>query len=820
MAEPSEAPQMTLTDDGRVHMLDRTGSPVIVARGDVDNALAAGYGLEGSGSVAQRQLERERGTLGQQALTAGEGALEGATFGLGTAAAVDLLGDDYRQAALERRQVNPNAHLVGQVAGAVAPVALSGGSSLAARGLAGVGAPARGAAALGSLAERGAARLVGGLGTGTLGRAAARGIELGAAGATEGALQGLGGSIADAALQDTEWTADKALAAMADGAWYGLGTGGAVGAGSSVISSAGKAALSKMMGGKGFQQSVKELAESRAVKQVTGNNAAIYNELTKFGANPERINRVGRKILDRDLPITGSLDDAARAVDQQTASAVERMKGVAKRLDDAGVKVDAKEVLGRVDDQIAKLKAVEIGDYQAVAAKLEDTIAPFRRAVEGPGAAGARRVTRGPDGKRVLSELGGKEYSFTDIWELRKKLDDTIKWSSRQANPATDALKQLRAEFDDSLTRTLEGKAGTADDLLAKGAETPQGASAVRSLRDEWKAAKEDFSDFKTIADGIDEQRNRMQKNRWLSPSDYGVAGGSANLLGTIAGISTGSLGIGALTGMATSAVGGLAHKFIRERGSGIIAKMADRIAKSELRNTTAARVLAGLEKPSRLATRAETLRKNNERRKERFTSALDHVQRFTQDAEYADAQMRDAFGEIAAEQPEVAQKMMMGLSGDMAYLASIAPQGLSNGAKSFTPLKEKPSYTKDQQRRFLSAVQALSDPGSVAEDLAEGDIDLDAITALQVRRPREYADLREKVMLACAEREDELPYKRVNFLSLAFNFAGDESHEPGTIAAIQASVPPAQHPGPSSTAIPPDAGENLTLPNEAALGA
>jgi hypothetical protein len=157
-----------------------------------------------------------------------------------------------------------------------------------------------------------------------------------------------------------------------------------------------------------------------------------------------------------------------------------------------------------------------------------------------------------------------------------------------------------------------------------------------------------------------------------------------------------------------------------------------------------------------------------------------------------------------------------------MAYLASKAPKPLTNGAKSWTPLKEKKTFTKDEQREFLEVVEALADPASVAEDLAHGELNLDAIEALKIRRPREYADLREKVMIACDSREEELPFKRVNYLSLAFDFAGDESHEPATIAAIQASGPasPPNKPGPASTKLNPDIPEAITLPNEAALGA
>lgn len=783
MAEPAvnREPQMALNDKGRVHMLDG-GVPVTVDEADVQDALAAGYALETPEGVQARQVQRERSTLGQKVLTAGEGALESATLGIGTYGAVELLGDDYRQAALERREVNPRSHLAGQVVGSIAPVLASGGTSLAARGLATVGAPARGAAALGSLAERSAARLLAGR------PVLSRAVGVGAAGAVEGAAFGLGSSLADSALQDTEWTADKAMSAMADGAWYGLAGGAAIGGGSAIIGRAGKAALAKMVGGRSLKEAAADFAETRAVKSVTGNNAAIYNELTDFGKYPDRINRVGRKILDRELPLNGNLDDAARAVEAQTDDAVQRMKAVAADLDTAGVKVDARGVLGKVDEQLKKLRSVDLGDYKAVARKLDNAVKPFREAVEGT-VDEAGNVVKAP-----------KEYSFTEFWDLRKKLDDTIRWSSRQANPATDALKELRKSFDDALTDTVTKTADDAAQRLAQNAADPDAVRALGDMKKRWLGAKEDFADFKTIADGIDTQRIAQQKNRFISPSDYGAAATGANILGTLVGISTGSVGIGALTSMATGAAGALGHKLIRERGAGVLAKLADRISQMELRTTTAARVIAGLEKPSRIATRAAVLHDQSEDRASRFRSAYQHVRQFTTDPEYAAGHLQQTFAEVGLEQPEVAHKMMQGLSSDMAYLRAKMPAPLTNGVKSFTPLKEKQTFTKDQQKEFLSIVEALVDPSSVAEDMAHGKLNLDAVEALKVRRPREFSDLRDKVMIACAEREDEMPYARKNMLSLAFDFAADESMEPAMIAAIQASSPsmaPQNKPGP-----------------------
>jgi len=127
----------------------------------------------------------------------------------------------------------------------------------------------------------------------------------------------------------------------------------------------------------------------------------------------------------------------------------------------------------------------------------------------------------------------------------------------------------------------------------------------------------------------------------------------------------------------------------------------------------------------------------------------------------------------------------------DMAYLASKAPKGFSAGAKSFQPLKETRSYSRDEQIKLTKIATALANPAQAVEDIAEGRIDLDVIEALRVRRPIVFEGLRDKVMAECAAAKDKLPFARRNYLSMVFNFTGDPSLDPSTMAEIQASAPP-----------------------------
>src|SRR5687767_1426731 len=110
--------------DGRAHLFDETGNAVSVDEGELQQALASGFRPQSREEYEQRAIAKERGTLGQQAITAGEGALRGVTFGLGTAAAAALGGEEYAQAARERAAVNPTTAVAGEVAGAIAPALL------------------------------------------------------------------------------------------------------------------------------------------------------------------------------------------------------------------------------------------------------------------------------------------------------------------------------------------------------------------------------------------------------------------------------------------------------------------------------------------------------------------------------------------------------------------------------------------------------------------------------------------------------------------------------------------------------------------------
>lgn len=186
--------------------------------------------------IAAYDKQKKYGTLPQQAATAAEGALRGASVGLSTPV-LKALGDDSKE-QLARQEINPRLAMGSELAGAVAPIVLSGGEAApaeagtAAKLLRAATAGPRAVATLGRAAEGVAARSVG---EGLLGRT----VGALASGAAEGAAFGAGGAVSDASLHDEDLTAERVIAGAGNGALFGGVAGGALSLAGSGVRAAG-----------------------------------------------------------------------------------------------------------------------------------------------------------------------------------------------------------------------------------------------------------------------------------------------------------------------------------------------------------------------------------------------------------------------------------------------------------------------------------------------------------------------------------------------------------------------------------------------------
>lgn len=216
------------------------------------------------------------------------GVGQGATMGLSTPLLIKTVGafSDPQGEALARHSLagyaDTPANEIGKLAGLAAGTYLMPG---------------------GTAIENGVTRLMPEA-TGILGSAAKSAVSMGARGAYEGAIAGLGNAVEDASIQNRPLTAEALLIGMGEGSALGFGIGGAIGGTSSLASSA--------------KDSVAKALSSRAES----------NLLSKLGVGKTTVERMA----ESPGGVAGSLKDAHEMLDREglgLASNPAKLKAVA-----------------------------------------------------------------------------------------------------------------------------------------------------------------------------------------------------------------------------------------------------------------------------------------------------------------------------------------------------------------------------------------------------------------------------------------------------------------------------------------------------------
>lgn len=795
----------------RVAMLDSTGAPVTVASGDLRQAIESGFSVEDPAAGEMRRVKRERGTLGEQALTAVEGAARGVSLGTSDALAGAVLGDEYSTRARQRQEVNPLTAGGSEILGGIGAAVASGGTGALARGAAftPAGLTARAGAAAERLVGRGATAL--GLGEGTLARMATRAAQVGASGATEGALYGAGSEISKAALENTDLTAEKLLS----GAYREAKFGGLLGAGMGAGGVAASKAAERLMGGTSLQERARRLASKSALDAV-GFQGTDYRKLTgrKVGqAAEDRIDQVGQDLLEyrfKEGPLKGqklftgakkaedyvddltfAREETGNAIGQQRAKADRFIKASPELAEDLGA--STRDYLKRVDDEILQpLKSSLSPTAQRQAKRVETELAQIRERVEAPPAMVRMNGT---------TELRPRQpLTFSELEDFRKRMGDIV-YPQRPAGgglappPPAHAVHLQKAER--MLTDMM-------DDKIAKAfASAGEDASKFKEL-------KRQFSSIKDVEAVANKAAGQQRGNRSVSPSDYAVGLGTAISM----------LASGNVAGLALGGASAIAHKLLRERGRSVIAQMAQHVATLDDEAVGAIRKIAGEvgKAPRRAIQSAEAIDR-------RYDDLSSSVEKYQSDPKHAQEVLASNVEQIAGRYPELAAAVQNKIQGDYQYLAQQMPGRLSRADASLTPeasakMARVPHAAK---AKIVNIATALERPNSILTDLANGRVPREKIEAIKARRPEIFAEMRTMVMKHVATQEEEIPYLERVQLSLAFDFSGDKSLAPKAIASIQAdnSTPPSEDqknpPGGVSSLNPQQAQEGASLPSQRA---
>lgn len=692
---------------------------------------------------------------------------------------------------VSRDSVHPFAHGLGTAAGIIAPALFSGGTAVAAEGLAGrelallgaagaeeaIGAGAvKGAQSIGqrmaaaglgdalrytpgglvnaagNLAERQVAGLLGEGFAGRVGSQIARG-------STEGFLYGTAEEVSRNVAHDTPLTAERVLAAGGEGALMGGLVGGTLGAGSHLVGG-----LADRVGG---SSTVKDFVTNKAGKFLGIESAELATEAGQRKAH-------GMMSLLKELGV--DLGDKP-----------EVLKSAGKRAQDtfASVRNDIVEQVGK------EAPSVRV-DFNAFVKDVQDNILREYR-----GTATGEKIIANLEKKleAMQSHFGnpGAEFAggkWSHVGEAANGNNGFASNLKRAQIEAQNLNMEMRAEFGTNPVKN----ALTPENLAMKrfvGAWETQLKNAIQRAEDmapELKGAAQRY-EAASVGFGTAKELEKLADKRIAMGAKSASGFDTASVMGAVASMNPHVMAAVAAKQAANAIVDRFAPTLTQKAYDMLMAgKLAqtsqgmDKLVRSGLNS------FFGGVKNSAGEGVAAVRRKN-----EKGFSRADYEQAYNRTLQLTSpehAQTVQKYAQIVAQtNPVVAENMVKSYQTASQYLKNSMP-GLSISGMNLagTP---KMAGLSAQEMTFLTRDSLVKDPKSILGLLSSGQISQDAVDTLKAVYPNFYDNMIETTMEFVQDtiREGkELPFEKVIQLSTLTGQPMLECMEPECISAIQAA--------------------------------
>lgn len=702
-----------------------------------------------------------------------ESALSSASFGL-TDQAYAALGADFKEALRERRRRNKTSAVLGEITGVIAPLLLSGGSSLLAKGAQVAGKGVATAGKVGLATEKLTAKALTGLIKETGKRKFARevlkkSVAKGAGSAVEGTFYGVGKLVEENALGNADFNAENLIAYGGKSALFG----GFVGAGLGGLGKSVSIVIPKFKGNKLVGAGVKKIDNfSQNMTNPT------YNSMKLAGFADNEI----EKILLQQPKMAKNIPEVL--------GKVMRSEGVGKSLiSNKGLLDNSKKYLNKVGEDIGKvLKRIddEVFDksfypqINDIAEKQIDELVLLKKRFQRPDGASLNKEAAGYI-NRIDDEIEG-------IW--KKDLLNTKNYTAQQ-------LQELKTQYHSMSKFHKTGELTIKDEI---------NRVMGRSVRDELvafankvdsplgKELQTSLTDYNSLATFVDKFNKKI--------------GGQTNFdrLRDV------FFGLGAYTlGMSPTSPGGIlamTYAFSKsdlknkmmvlaniERGNtkvtGNIFKSVDKFFKKVGKFDPKIPALSAkllTDNPLAKKTKGELILGKPKDEREAIVNMADNMDKIKQNPYFASKVLLDA--NLQAGAPETYQQVRQVAGRAMVFLDSKLPRKTEN----INPFIKKSYPSSDQEiYKFKKYVQAVQDPMSVLKDLNNGNLSREGIEAVRYVYPIIYQEMQSSVYEALEKAGGETSYKQRLQLGILMDMPTDLALEPQAIQGLQALYKEAQ---------------------------
>lgn len=402
----------------QVNVVSPTGQAGTVAKEQLADLLQQGYTLESDQRGHERLLQSQYGSSPLQAGL--EGAARGATFGLSDLA-LPALGSD-EEGLAERRSRNPLAAGIGEAAGTVAGIGLTG---------LGGAAGAAGEAAFS--------------GSGLLARAGAAAVRTG----IEGAAMGAGQGISDVALAKDPMSAEAIVGQISHRVLVGAGLGAATGAAGTLASAGLGAAIGKA------GQVARKVADKLQDELVDDSGGALAS------AEPA----LRTEVMSMAKPEL----EAAKAAEQTAIDTTRAQQGAALAKDLETFRYDVRSELFKIKEQLPRGQGL-VKEMIRPEAQLHGVIGDLKTLAEDPS------IALGPL-RRIEQQLG-KMGDLLPDGTVKPTMDRLASLQDRIANLTGDATSPRLEALDARLEQlTAAPKATPHIDAMAGAAGAAVGGA-------------------------------------------------------------------------------------------------------------------------------------------------------------------------------------------------------------------------------------------------------------------------------------------------------------------------------------------------------
>lgn len=755
-------------DAGKLGRLDAEAAMSALARGSVSLAT--------EGELHHAKVEKEYGGVGGTLAATGEGAARGLTMGLSDPAAIEaaraLGGDESAEHVREHleggKEASPWASGTAELAGAAAPLLLSGGAaapleageaaegaSALVRGVRAAGALPRATAGIGHAIERGGAALLGEGAESLGGRLAQAVLPKAAAGAAEGAAYGAGSAISEHALNggDHELTAEQLLAAAGHGAIFGSALAGGLGAGGELASSAigglTDLASEKLAASGGIRGFLEEQADKQGWRSLSP--AKKFTEQAEARAGG--VAAVGRTLRDEGIFEASSLREAARAPSDLLPRVTEAKERIGAELGDvmtkSGATIPAADIFRPIQDIIDR-EGAKAG-FGHIASSLEE----YRNDLA--------------DKLGIIDST--EQVPVQELFKQRRALDELVYKEGGPMNPTArvELLREIRRGLADTEMRAVD-EATT--------------ATGVGRTYEELKDLRKRYQHLSLAEDALEKTTAAYSTNRNIS------------LSGQLAGVGLMASGHGLL-----AIPGAIAHQVVKERGNAIAATFLGRLSQLGMVEAASRDIDAQMTSAIRgyLSRTAESvghaavpvsMRVAMGRSERGLRASYDRrVEQIRAQAQGPDLQkhLADRIGALATHAPNTAAQLTAKATTAAAFLASQVPKS-TPPTSLLQPLLKGPPPSDAAMARFLRIDAVVQRPLAILSEMRAGRLTKDQVDAARTVYPKLLQRIQQSAVEHLAHRKAPLPYSKRKGLTALLGVPADATMSPDFVREMQAS--------------------------------